>query len=114
MWVTVVKVYIRYSKQMPDTSFKTVELGLKGSLTSSDENWHKVSLDLYRELGDQMRQVFSGNGSGKVAQEPPKPNLPAPQREHWCAQHQMRLKKYAKDGSIWYSHRQDNGWCKGS
>jgi hypothetical protein len=108
------EVIKRYSKQMTDGSYKTVELGCEGSLASSDENWHKVSLDLYRELGDQMRQVFSGNGSGKVAQEPPKPNLPAPQREHWCAQHQTRLKKYAKDARIWYSHRQGNGWCKGS
>jgi hypothetical protein len=42
MRVTVVSVNVRYSKQMPDASFKTVELGIEGSLSSSDEDWHEV------------------------------------------------------------------------
>jgi len=53
MKVSVVKVNVRYSKQMADGSHKTVELGVEGSLTCSDEDWHEAQADLYHQLGDQ-------------------------------------------------------------
>ena len=73
MRVDRVTANVRYSKQMPDGAFKTVELGCESSLTDGDEDWREVQTNLYRQLGEQMRYVFSGNGSGKVAQEPPMP-----------------------------------------
>jgi hypothetical protein len=113
MRVTSVNVNIRYSKLMADGSHKTVELGIEGSLTSSDEDWREVQTNLYRQLGEQMRYVFSGNGSGKVAQEPPRADLPAPQREHWCAVRQTQYKRFSKDNKVWYSHKAPDGkWCK--
>jgi hypothetical protein len=90
MRINTVSVSVRYSKQMVDGNYKTVELGVEGSLDSSDEDWHEVQADLYHQLGNQMRYVFSGNGSGKVPNGPEKtveavpaePLPPAPLREH--------------------------------
>jgi hypothetical protein len=31
----------------------------------------------------------------------------------WCAVHNVAMKENHKDGRIWYSHRTDQGWCKG-
>jgi hypothetical protein len=66
MQVTSVSVNVRYSKQMADGSFKTIELGCEGTLNSSNDDWQEVQASLYHQLGDQMRYVFSGNGAGKV------------------------------------------------
>jgi hypothetical protein len=66
MQVTSVSVNVRYSKQMNDGNYKTVELGVEGSLDPSDDDWQEMQSTLYRQLGDQMRYVFSGNGSGKT------------------------------------------------
>jgi hypothetical protein len=120
MRVTVVKVNVRYSKQMPDTSFKTVELGLEGSLTNSDADWAEVQRDLYHALGEQMRYVFSSNGSGKVQHGPEKPvettpSQPEPQElDHFCRKHQTPFRKYTKDTRSWWSHRVGSAWCRES
>ena len=42
--------------------------------------------------------------------------LPAasqPQGKEWCQVHQVAMKQTTKDGRSWYSHRTDQGWCKG-
>jgi hypothetical protein len=113
MRVTVVSVNVRYSKPMADGSHKTVELGIEGSLTSSDEDWRAVQTDFYHQLGSQMRYVFSGNGSGKVAQAMPTTELPASQRAHWCEIHHCEYQRFSKDGKTWFSHKAPGGkWCK--
>jgi hypothetical protein len=55
---------------MTDGNYKTVELGVEGSLDASDEDWQEVQDSLYRQLGDQMRHVF--NGAGKAQNGPEK------------------------------------------
>jgi hypothetical protein len=113
MRVDRVTANVRYSKQMPDGAFKTVELGCESSLTDGDEDWREVQTNLYRQLGEQMRYVFSGNGSGKVAQEPPMPETLAPKREHWCEEHQTEYQRFNKEGTVWYSHKAPDGkWCR--
>jgi hypothetical protein len=97
---------------MPDGAFKTVEIGCEGSLTSLDEDWQSLQSDLYRQLGDQMRAVFSGNGSGKlqngsetvIETVPVMPTSPPP-REHYCHEHETSFKRFEKDGKAWYSHK---------
>jgi hypothetical protein len=122
MRINTVSVSVRYSKQMADGSFKTVELGCEGTLTSGDEDWYEVQAHLYHQLGDQMKQVFSGNGSGKAQNGPEKPvetvpppplpslpSPPAPLRNHYCQEHETVFEKYAKDGRTWYSHKASDG-----
>ena len=31
----------------------------------------------------------------------------------WCAVHNTAMQENHKDGRTWYSHRTDQGWCKG-
>src|SRR4029450_8120458 len=35
------------------------------------------------------------------------------EREGWCRIHQVQMKENRKDGRMWYSHKTDQGWCKG-
>ena len=34
-------------------------------------------------------------------------------QQGWCAKHQVRMQHNHKDGRSWWSHRTDQGWCKG-
>lgn len=117
MQVTSVSVNVRYSKQMADGSFKTIELGCEGTLNSSNDDWQEVQASLYHQLGDQMRYVFSGNGAGKVqngseshGQAPTAHSSPpALPREHYCQEHQTSFKRFEKDCRAWYSHKAPDG-----
>jgi hypothetical protein len=31
----------------------------------------------------------------------------------WCPIHQIEMKRWDKDGRVWFSHKVDGGWCKG-
>jgi hypothetical protein len=31
----------------------------------------------------------------------------------WCAIHQCEMKRWEKDGRVWYSHKVDGQWCTG-
>lgn len=35
------------------------------------------------------------------------------QEGKWCPIHQCELKRFEKDGRSWYSHKTDDGWCRG-
>jgi hypothetical protein len=57
-----------------------------------------------------------------VLKQYPAPSAPAkvpkgqaqPQGEKgWCAIHNVSMKETTKEGRSWYSHRTDQGWCKG-
>ena len=38
---------------------------------------------------------------------------PQEAREGWCPIHNVSMKQTVKEGRSWYSHRTDDGWCKG-
>jgi hypothetical protein len=31
----------------------------------------------------------------------------------WCPIHQCEMKRWEKDGRVWFSHKVDDDWCKG-
>jgi hypothetical protein len=33
--------------------------------------------------------------------------------EGWCSKHGLQMKQTTKNGQSWWSHRTDDGWCKG-
>ena len=33
--------------------------------------------------------------------------------QHRCPIHNVDMKRWEKDGRIWYSHKTENGWCTG-
>jgi hypothetical protein len=43
----------------------------------------------------------AGNGNGKETEA------------HVCSIHQAEMKRFEKNGQVWYSHKTDNGWCSG-
>lgn len=59
--------------------------------------------------------------------EPAEPNLsslaqaqaqamdidPSKEYPHWCCDHDVPLHKNNRDGSVWYSHKHGDGFCKG-
>jgi hypothetical protein len=45
--------------------------------------------------------------------QPQTPAQPASQGEGWCAIHNVAMQENHKDGRTWYSHKTDEGWCKG-
>ena len=32
---------------------------------------------------------------------------------HLCPIHGLEMKRWEKDGKVWYSHKTENGWCTG-
>ena len=50
-----------------------------------------------------------------VQPAPPAPSQPLGQSEDWCGKHGVTMKwNEGKEGRKgWYSHRTDDGWCKG-
>jgi hypothetical protein len=31
----------------------------------------------------------------------------------WCPIHEVEMKKWSKNGKVWYSHKTEEGWCTG-
>jgi hypothetical protein len=44
---------------------------------------------------------------------PQPPAQPQGHGEGWCAKHSVQMTLNNKNGRIWYSHKTDEGWCKG-
>jgi hypothetical protein len=43
----------------------------------------------------------------------PQPQAPASQGEGWCQKHGVQMQEQHKEGRAWWSHKTDQGWCKG-
>ena len=57
-----------------------------------------------------------GGYRGSANNKPPngnKSNQDASVDPAWCPIHQCEMKRWEKDGRIWYSHKVDDVWCKG-
>jgi hypothetical protein len=64
MKIDRISANIRYSKDTGQGAWKTVELAAEASVTPS-ENWQEAQAQLYAELGQQMKALWSnGNGNG--------------------------------------------------
>jgi hypothetical protein len=62
--------------------------------------------------------VFYRNGSQKPAtktEESTKEDIKPDRNDNpaWCPIHQCEMKRWDKNGRIWYSHKIDDGWCNG-
>jgi hypothetical protein len=77
MDIQSISVHIRYSKQMPDTSFKTVELGAEGTLAPG-EDWHKAEVPLYHELGETMKTCSPATVQERLRMALRSPHSPLP------------------------------------
>ena len=67
-----------------------------------------------QEHGAQPTRLPSGtiaNGNGQPAAAPTLPDgSPDPA---WCSIHGIAMTRREKDGQVWYSHKDGDGWCRG-
>lgn len=62
--------------------------------------------------------VFYRNGSQKPAthtEESKKEDIKPDDKDNpaWCPIHQCDMKRWDKNGRVWYSHKVDGEWCSG-
>jgi len=62
--------------------------------------------------------TYSRNGSTKVeikSSESKKDEAQASGKDNpvWCPIHQCEMKRWDKNGRVWYSHKVDGKWCTG-
>jgi hypothetical protein len=51
----------------------------------------------------------SRNGYSKPKASPNGKN----ENDSWCPIHECEMKRWERDGRVWYSRKVDGGWCKG-
>ena len=98
MKITTISAHIRYSRPLGDGSYKTVELGAEATLTA-EEPWTKAQANLYQELGQQLKALWSNNANGGTS-------------NHYCQEHSTDFQRYKKGSQVWYAHKQGDKWCK--
>ena len=65
-------------------------------------------------LRDVNETQLLGRLNALLAQFPVEtPATPAATPEGWCALHNVQMRHNQKDGRSWYSHKYQDGWCKG-
>jgi hypothetical protein len=62
--------------------------------------------------------VFYRNGSRPTENKPDESKKEDGQgngkgNPSWCPIHQCEMKRWDKEGRVWYSHKVDGGWCNG-
>jgi hypothetical protein len=64
--------------------------------------------------------VFYRNGNHQIESKPngekkdeSQSNGKDKNNASWCPIHQCEMKRWDKDGRVWYSHNVDGGWCNG-
>ena len=62
--------------------------------------------------------TYYRNGSQKVASKTEEIKTEAAKPDDkdnpaWCPIHECEMKRWDKDGRVWYSHKADGEWCRG-
>jgi hypothetical protein len=115
--VITVTATIKYSAEAKG-AWRTIEVGAEADV-ALDEDWHTAQASLYDQLGQQLKTFWSKGASKAHAEADDWEELGGNHKEtltpvpsHYCQAHQCQYKRYEKDGKVWWSHRQGNGWCK--
>ena len=66
MQVDKIILTLRYSKELVDGAWKSIEIGAE-AVPSEDRSWQEQQRELYAELAGQLKTLFANN-SGKPAQ----------------------------------------------
>ncbi len=91
MQVDKIILTLRYSKELVDGAWKSIEVGAE-AVPSEDRSWQEQQRELYTELAGQLKTLFANNpstGSGQRSARPVRTgasgegsvsNNPAPRR----------------------------------
>ncbi|HID87448.1 MAG TPA: hypothetical protein EYP55_08735 [Anaerolineae bacterium] len=63
MQVDKIILTLRYSKELLDGAWKSIEVGAE-AVPSEDRPWQEQQKELYAELAKQLKALFSGGNSG--------------------------------------------------
>jgi hypothetical protein len=69
MRVTKVNVAVRFSKEMRDGAWKSIELGAEATLDEG-ESREEATNALYTDLTADLRQLWKGNGKPATTEQP--------------------------------------------
>ena len=67
--------------------------------TKTNNNHISCELPTNNNGNHPVEESSSGNGNGHGSS--------------WCPIHQCEMRKWEKDGRVWYSHKTDDAWCSG-
>ena len=63
MQVNKIILALRYSKELPTGSWKSLDIGAE-AVPSEDRAWQEQQRELYAELSQQLKALFSGGDAG--------------------------------------------------
>jgi len=63
MQVNKITLALRYSKELPTGAWKSLEIGAE-AVPSEDGDWQEQQRELYTELSQQLKALFSGGNTG--------------------------------------------------
>jgi hypothetical protein len=63
MQVNKITLALRYSKELPTGAWKSLEIGAE-AVPSEDRDWQEQQRELYTELSQQLKALFSGGNTG--------------------------------------------------
>lgn len=140
MNIKLVKVAVKFSKEIGYNCWKTVELGAEADVDPEEDSWEaqrSLTLDLWAELDagwdkgpspsqpsqaqpSEEQSPFDGAEGAPEADKAPKPTpkssgRPAPppeaQQRH-CVEHKVDFSRKVKGQDVWWSHKlADGSWC---
>ena len=55
----------------------------------------------------------NGNGNGHAHSTPNQTDNNNGHDSSWCPIHECAMKRWDKNGRVWFSHKTDEGWCSG-
>ena len=88
MKVTTISAAIRYSKEIGNGAWKSLEIGAEATVEPR-EDWHDAEARLYAELSTELRTLWTGTNSNTAKNgEDTSGNGEQQPREHWCEEHQ--------------------------
>ena len=74
MQVNKIVLTLRYSKEIADGAWKSIEVGAEAA-PSEEQSWQAQQRELYAELAGQLRVLFTNNtGNTPPAKEEPATN----------------------------------------
>jgi hypothetical protein len=63
MQVNKITLALRYSKELPTGAWKSLEIGAE-AVPAEDGDWQEQQRELYTELSQQLKALFSGGNTG--------------------------------------------------
>ncbi len=94
---------------------------VNGTCSCADAHYQAPSANCYITLEGRQVQVTLRDADetrllmrlAAVLKQYPTTQPDTAQSEGWCKKHGVAMKLNHKDGRTWWSHKTDQGWCKG-